>query len=90
MQLPCPAFDASWFELAQQQRWPELLAIWQVITDPLEGPAEGAVTLIQNGPLGLGVGIVVDDGLLMVHHRKGVTWLPVRLLKALDYRRAKS
>jgi hypothetical protein len=85
--LPHPPLDPHWLTLAQNHAWPELEAIWQRITRPLEAPEDGAVTLIRNGALGLGVAIAIDNGLLMVHHRRGVVWVPLHLLKPFPFRR---
>lgn len=85
--LAHPAMDPHWLELAKQGAWGQLETIWQRITAPLQGPEDGAVTLIQNGPAGLGVAVVIDNGLLMVHHRRGVVWVPLHLLKSFAFRR---
>lgn len=84
---PHPALDPTWLQLAQQGAWNELETIWQRITTPLPSPENGAVTLLRNGPAGLGVAVVIDGGLLMVHHRRGVIWVPLHLLKPFSYRR---
>ncbi len=83
--LPHPAFEQRWLELAKACRWGELLSLWDEATVPLDAPENGAVTLIQNGKAGLGVAIVVDDGVLMVHHRRGVVWIPLQIMKPLTY-----
>lgn len=84
---PHPPLDPRWLALAQSRAWPELETIWQRITRPLEAPEDGAVTLIRNGALGLGVAIAIENGLLMVHHRRGVVWVPLHLLKPFPFRR---
>ena len=80
-----PPFQQHWLDLASANRWHELLTLWDEITAPLPAPENGAVTLIQNGKAGLGIAIVVDEGLLMVHHRRGVVWVPLHLMKPLTY-----
>lgn len=85
--LPHPPLDPHWLTLAQNRAWSELETIWQRITRPLEAPEDGAVTLIRNGAAGLGVAIVIESGLLMVHHRRGVVWVPLHLLKPFPFRR---
>jgi hypothetical protein len=80
-----PHFDAYWMELAQSNRWRELEVLWRAGTVELNEPVEYAVTLFRNGPKGLGVGIVVDNGLLMVHHRRGVAWVPLDYIPNLRF-----
>jgi hypothetical protein len=87
MGLPHPPFDRRWLALAQQRSWGELENIWRDLTEPLPAPEAGAVTLLKNGPAGMGVAVVIDNGLLMVHHRRGVVWVPLHLMKPLSYRR---
>jgi hypothetical protein len=86
---PHPEPNPHWFELARASRWSELQTIWSDLTEPLSGPEPYAVTLIKNGPAGLGVGVVVDDGLLITHHRRGVSWVPLSALKPLSFARFK-
>ena len=82
-----PPLDPSWLELAADGRWPLLERFWREGTEPLIGPEPLAACLIRNGPAGLGVGVVVPDGaslgVLIVHHRRGVTWVPCHLLRLL-------
>ncbi len=80
-----PKLDPKWLKLAQDGRWGELETLWQKKTRELPGPQEHAVTLFKNGPAGLGVGIVLENGLLMVHHRRGVCWAPISALRKLQY-----
>lgn len=84
---PHPPLDHGWFQLAEQGAWNQLETIWHRITAPVQSPEDGAVTLLHNGPAGLGVAVVVDGGLLLVHHRRGVVWVPLHLLKPFHYRR---
>lgn len=85
--LPHPAIDPHWFDLARRGCWGELETIWRHLTEPVDTPEDGAVTLFKNGPSGLGVGTVIDKGLLLVHHRRGVSWIPLNVLRPFDYRR---
>ena len=80
-----PEFNAHWLEMAKQKRWIELETLWRDGTMELEAPEPYAVTLIHNGPNGLGVGIVVDDGLLIVHHKRGVRWVPLNYMPSLRF-----
>ena len=73
--------------MAKAGKADELVRIYKRLTYEIDEPEEYAVTLFDNGESGLGMGVVVDGGLLMVHHRRGVCWLPIRLLKKLRYRR---
>lgn len=83
-----PPFDEQWLQLAKRGAWEQLESLWKQGTTALAGPEEGAVTLLRNGPAGLGVAVVIDGGLLMVHHRRGVVWIPLHLLlKPFSYRR---
>lgn len=84
---PHPPLDPHWLQLAEQGAWSQLETIWRHITAPIESPEDGAVTLLRNGLAGLGVAVVIDGGLLMVHHRRGVVWVPLHLLKPFHYRR---
>lgn len=82
-----PPIDQEWWRLAAAGHWAELRQRWLAVTRPLQEPQDGALTLIDNGPLGLGVAVVVDGGLLFVHHRAGVAWLPLALVRRdLEFR----
>jgi hypothetical protein len=83
--IPHPSMDPRWLQLAGQKRWAELEALWRDGTVELAQPEEHAVTLIRNGPAGLGVSIVVDDGLLLVHHKRGVRWVPLSYMPNLRF-----
>ena len=83
--IPHPSFDAEWLDMARQGLWADLERLWDEATVQLEAPAPYAVTLFRNGPNGLGVGIVVDSGLLLVHHRRGVRWVPFDFMPQLRF-----
>lgn len=80
-----PPFEQSWLDLAERGAWDELQQLWTRGTRLLLAPQEYAVTLFENGAAGLGVGVVIDEGLLMVHHRRGVCWMPLSAMKRLSY-----
>ena len=80
-----PPFNAYWLEAARQNRWSEIEMIWRDSMVELSTAEENALTLFRNGPNGLGVGIVVDDGLLIVHHRRGVRWVPLSFIPDLRF-----
>lgn len=83
--VPHPPFETRWLDLAKSGNWPALEKLWDARTRLLPGPVPYAVTLFHNGSAGLGVGVVVDDGLLMVHHKRGVCWVPLAVMKRLPY-----
>jgi hypothetical protein len=86
--LPMPALDPRWFELAAAGCWPELQAEWQRLYVPCR--LEPYAVVLHPQPRGLmGIGVVVDDGALIVHHRRGAQWLPMavaeRIMKPLTF-----
>ena len=83
-----PPVDPYWFQLAAEGRWTKLGELCRRVFIPIEKPEPFAIALIDNGPMGLGVGIHVDDGILITHHRRGVVWIPIRSFKPFDYFRA--
>lgn len=83
--IPHPDFQYEWLELARAAEWDVLELIWSQITEPLDGPEPYAVCLFENGAAGLGVGIVVDNGVLIVHHKRGVRWVPLKAMQNLEY-----
>jgi len=60
--IPHPDFQYEWLELACAAEWDILGLLWDQATEPLDEPEPYAVCLFENGAAGLGVGIVVDDG----------------------------
>jgi len=80
-----PPFDENWLTLAKEDKWNELQLLWNSSTRQLSKPQQYAVCLFNNGPAGLGVGVVIDNGVLMVHHKRGVTWVPLITLHRLTY-----
>ena len=84
-----PPVDPKWFELAAAKRWYEIEAIFHRHITQIDAPEPCSITLLQNGPAGLGVGTRIDDGLLITHHKKGVIWIPPSALKPLTYYRFK-
>jgi len=84
--LSMPDIDPQWFELAAAGRWGPLAATWNQLMEPCD--AEPYALLLHQQPSGIGVAIAVDDGVLIVHHQRGVQWLPLdvaaRLLR-LEY-----
>jgi len=82
-----PPFDYKWLELARAAEWEKLQALWDAATEPVPEIEEFSVCLFENGANGLGVGIVVENGVLVVHHKRGVCWLPPRAMRESEYRR---
>ena len=80
-----PPFDERWLLMGADGHWDELRQLWESKTQKLDKPQEHAVTLFENGPAGLGVGIVVDNGALIVHHTRGVCWVPFRVLRGAQF-----
>ena len=80
-----PPFEQDWLTLAEAGEWAALEELWTSGTRELTTPEPYAVTLLHNGPAGLGVGVVIDDGLLMVHHKRGVYWAPLSAFKRLPF-----
>ena len=80
-----PPFDERWLQMGAAGRWDELRQMWNAGTHKLDKPKEHAVCLFENGSAGLGVGIVVDNGALIVHHTRGVCWVPFRVLRGAQF-----
>jgi hypothetical protein len=83
--IPHPDFDQEWLDLAELGHWSALEEKWKARTRLLEAPCPYALTLFKNGRAGLGVGVVIDGGVLMIHHKRGVCWLPTESLQNLSY-----
>jgi len=73
--------------MAKAGKTEELMQVYSSLTYEIDKPEEYAVTLLENSETGVGLSVVVDGGLLIAHHRKGVRWVPLRLLKKLQYSR---
>lgn len=85
--VPHPPFQPQWRELAEQggrRGRATLLVEWRAGMKRLPESEQYALTLFRNR-VRLGVGIVVDEGLLIVDEIKGVRWIPLTLLKPLVY-----
>jgi hypothetical protein len=84
--LAMPDLDPQWFAMAAAGQWGQLQREWRRLMVPHR--LEPYALVLHRQPLGLGVGVVVDDGLLIVHHRRGAQWLPLEVagqLMPLDY-----
>ena len=86
--LSTPDLDPQWFTLATGDQWQQLQREWERFMEPCELEPYAAVLHQQPGGL-MGVGVVVDDGVLIVHHRRGAQWLPMavaeRIMKPLTF-----
>ena len=82
-----PPLSKEWFAMAKDGKVEELMQVYSSLTYEIDEPEEYAVTLTKNSNSGVGLSVVVDGGLLIAHHRKGVRWVPLRLLKKLQYSR---
>lgn len=82
--IPHPPLDLGWLDLAERGEWEKLKTLWLENTKPCDAQ-EYAMTLFDE-PTHLGLGIIVDNGLLFAHHTKGVKWLPLKRLTNLRYR----
>ena len=82
-----PPFDPLWLELGKEGQWQQLREIWKEGTAEIDEPQEYNVCLFENGPSGLGVGIVINRGALIVHHKRGVCWVPLRAMRKSEFRR---
>ncbi len=91
--LDTPPLDPRWFDLAAEGRWPELEAEWMRMCELCRLEPYALVLHLQPGGM-MGVGVVVDDGVLIVHHRRGAQWLPMnvaaRTMQPLDFWRPKN
>lgn len=85
---PHPRLDPTWLDLAEWGRHRLLAQTYEELTMPLDAPEEYAVTLFSTART-IGIGVVVDGGLLHVHHRRGVQWMPLDRCKPLEFRKFK-
>jgi len=81
-----PDIEPHWEDLARQRRWTDLYEAFQLVT--IEAPHReelwSLVPLIT--PISFGIGVVVPDRLLLgVHHRQGLTTVPLDKLHNPSY-----
>lgn len=82
----CPPLNPQWFEMAKEGRWEELEQEWTELMEPIDAPCQFAISMNRNSFTGFNIGVVVDDGVLIVHHRKGVAWIPLSLTRGNFWR----
>lgn len=75
--LPTPALDPAWFTMAADGQWQQLEREWRRVM--VQCPVEAYALVLHPQPACLGVGILIDGGILTVHHRRGVQWLPLHV-----------
>ena len=86
--VPHPALNAEWLNMAERGDYEALAKLYRGSTIALDKPEEHAVTMFRAADH-IGIGVVVDGGLLHVNRRKGVRWIPVERCKKMEYRRFK-
>jgi hypothetical protein len=86
--VPHPALDAEWLSMAERGDYESLAMLYRGLTMSLGAAEEYAVTMFRATDH-IGIGVVVDGGLLHVNRRKGVRWIPVERCKKMEYRRFK-
>jgi hypothetical protein len=80
-----PEFKPEWMKMAEAGLWQSLETAWNNLTSPVNAVKAGCVALHWNRPTRnhprLGISTVVEDsgnlGVVMIHARKGVVWLPL-------------
>ena len=80
--IECPPIRDEWLNLARKQRWEELQYCWDECMESIDSPEPYALCMSRNVETGFSIGVVVDGGVLFVHHRKGVAWVPLSLVRA--------
>lgn len=76
----------DWIQWAKCEDWLRITRKFEAHFTSTSSPGLGSVTLFRNGVHGLGVGTVVEDGLLLlVHHRRGVITTPLASLRHRQY-----
>lgn len=89
--IPFPEIEDQLLDLARAHQWTRLSKVFHEHTEPILKPEPWSLTLVENGPAGLGLGTVVPGPyLLLPHHRKGVTAIPIVVLRKLNYHRLRN
>lgn len=85
-----PAVERKWYALLAQGDIDAIRDDWLSLTEQTNGPEQYAMTLLPTQGL-FSIAIVVDDGLLTVNANLDmVTWVPLKDLRPLNYRRLKN
>jgi len=85
-QAPHPPLNPAWLERARQGRAADLIQVWRDATVRVDPPTEYAIAIFGTAYGALGVGILVEAGCLTVHHRRGVCWVPLWLMRPVEWR----
>lgn len=88
--LATPPLDPAWFTMAADGHWPQLEREWRRLMEHCN--PEPYALLLYPQPYSLGVSILIDNGILMVHHRRGCQWIPLAVadrIMPLQYWRPK-
>lgn len=85
-----PPDVTEWIDLARCSDYTSIQIAIDKYLEPIGTPELYSFTLFRNGVRGLGVGIVVEQNMLLfVHHKNGVTTLPIDRLRLLQFFRLK-
>jgi hypothetical protein len=85
----CPPLSSEWIDLAASQRWGELEKEWHRYMIRVDKPVNCDLSMTRSDVTGFAIGVVIDNGILFVSHRKGVAWIPLSLAKT-DFWRIRS
>jgi hypothetical protein len=84
--VSCPPINKRWFLLVAKKDWAKMHEIWNCHMVQVDKPKNFDVYMATNNVTGLCLGAVVDDGIVTVHHEKGVCWVPLSLTKGPFWR----
>ena len=83
--LPVPQIDKKWYALARERCWLELYDEFQLLTQQTsERELWALVPFLTDRSFGIGV-VIPNDMLLCVHHRYGVTAVPLDTVRDPTY-----
>lgn len=98
--IPRPAMNPEWIEMAKAGFWNSLEIAWNNHTTAIDKPEPFAVSMHWNRPRldhpRLGICTLVESGhtpgIVMIHARKGVVWLPLSTpgLPSFQFRKFKA
>lgn len=74
-----PEPDERWFEMARNDDWTQLSALFFRWARQQKEPKDGDITLLVGPKRHLGLAVRINDGSLTVNERKGVIWIPEQL-----------